>query len=409
MHDVAIVGAGMVGGTLAALLARCGFSVCLVEREEPVAFDAQQDVGLRVSAISPGSASILSAAGAWESIESERHGIYRQMHVEDATSGGTITFDSPAFGLERLGTIVENALVQQALWQQLSTLAGVEVECPSSVTAVTSVAGGVALELDRGGTVQARLLVAADGAQSGLRRMLGIEQDCWSYNQSGVVCVVRKQEANPGIAWQRFFGDAPLAFLPLADGRSSIVWTCNQVRARELLAETAGGFAEALDEASRGWLGSVVEVGPRAAFPLQMRHSHSDVAGRAVLLGDAAHVVHPLAGQGVNLGLADAAALLEMLLSGPSEQRDPGERPILERYARWRRSEGRIMSGGIHALRALFAHDSLAGVRGLGMRWVGRSWFARDRFVRRAIGQGSGAPALARGQSLVELQRKSAA
>ncbi len=236
-----------------------------------------------------------------------------------------------------------------------------------------------------------------------MRKSIGIGQEVWEYNQKGLVCVVRKSRPNPGIAWQRFLDGGPLAFLPLEDGRSSIVWTRPRAEADRLLEMPDTEFMAELQAASEGWLGELEAVGPRAAFPLAMRLSGRHVSGRAVLLGDAAHVVHPLAGQGVNLGFADAAALVEVLAGNRSRGLDLAEKASLRRYERWRKSESGLMSWGVHGLGGLFGLDGLTGLRRFGMGLVGRSWFMKEAFVRRAAGLNRNAPALSRGSELKSL------
>jgi ubiquinone biosynthesis UbiH/UbiF/VisC/COQ6 family hydroxylase len=249
------------------------------------------------------------------------------------------------------------------------------------------------------------LLVAAEGATSPLRRQLGIRQDVWEYNQQGIVCVVTTDPPNPGVAWQRFLPGGPLAFLPLADGRSSMVWTRPAEEAGPLLSLPDDQFLEVLFEAAEGGVGEPVAVGPRAGFPLAMRLSECYSSGRVALLGDAAHVVHPLAGQGVNLGLADAAALVESLLLARHAGAEDHVPDQLLKWQRWRRSESQVMASGTHAIRALFTPSALSGIRAFGLRQVGKSWLARDFFIRQAAGLGRNAPRMARGDSLKALLR----
>lgn len=403
--DVAVVGGGMVGSALAALLVRGGLSVSLVEAREPPAFDPDAPVGLRVSALSPGSASILDAAGAWAAIEALRSCPYRHMHVEESGHETVLEFEAPRFGLERLGTIVENAAVQSVLWRLATSNPMLRLLCPERVRSWQSGPDVVRLELESGARLDAALVVAADGADSTLRRLAGIDQQTWDYEQQGVVCVVRTARPNPGTAWQRFMEGGPVAFLPLSDGQSSIVWTRPAREASGLLDLPEAEFIDRLNAASGAWLGEVEACGPRAAFPLAMRLSDRYIAERTVLLGDAAHVVHPLAGQGVNLGFADAAALVEMVLARRRSGSDIGAYSMLTAYERWRRSENTLMAGGIHALRGLYMTQALGWLRGLGMGVVGRSWFAREAFLRRAVGQGRNAPRLARGEDLASLMR----
>ncbi len=404
-YDVAVIGAGMVGATLASLLSRAGFSVALVEAVEPRAFDAAADVGLRVSAISPGSAAVLEQAGAWKKISAGRVRAYRRMQVEDGAELEPLVFDAPVFNLERLGTIVENALLQWSVWQVVSSAGMVDLYCPDQLQSIELTAEQNRVSLSSGKVLDATLVVGADGASSRVRKALGVRQDHYAYNQHALVAVVAKQKPNPGVAWQRFLAGGPLAFLPLADGRSSIVWTRPSAEAERLLSLDDETFIPELDAASSGWLGSVESLGPRAAFPLSMRLSESYTSHRTVLMGDAAHVVHPLAGQGVNLGFADAAGLTELLIAARLAGTDIGSASVLQNYDRSRRSESETMAFGMHAIRSLFGIDGLAPLRRAGLALVKRSWPARDMFLQRAAGVGVNAPKLARGVTLRELMQ----
>lgn len=405
-YDVLVIGAGMVGASAAALLARSGFSVAVVEGREPEPFDPDSPVGLRVSAFSPGAASVLAEAGAWRQVENSRHCPYRHMVVEDREQSAKIEFQAPEFGLERLGTIVENPLVQWSLWQALSMMAGVDVLCPDHIAGL-EYDDAVLVSLDSGKQVRARLLVGADGANSSVRELLGIGQDHWEYGQKGIVGVVASKQPNSGIAWQRFLEGGPLAFLPLADGTSSVVWSVTEKEAGRLLELDDRSFLGELERAAAGspdhWPGRLESVGPRAAFPLTMRLSERYCGRRAVLLGDAAHVMHPLAGQGVNLGLLDAAALAQLLIEARRKQVGIGDTGVLRKYDRWRRSEAEVMCRGVHGLRGLFMPESLGLLRRAGLGLVARSWTAREAFIRRATGQNGNAPAIARGQTLASL------
>ena len=406
-YDVLVIGAGMVGASAAALLARSGFSVAVVEGREPEPFDPDVPVGLRVSAFSPGAASVLAEAGAWRQVENSRHCPYRHMVVEDREQSAKIEFQAPEFGLERLGTIAENQLVQWSLWQALSMMAGVDVLCPDHIAGLEYEDDAVVVKLDSGRQVRARLLVGADGANSSVRELLGISQDHWEYGQKGIVGVVASERPNPGVAWQRFLEGGPLAFLPLADGTSSVVWSLAEKEAGRLLELDDRPFLDELERAAAGspdhWPGRLESVGPRAAFPLAMRLSERYCGRRAVLLGDAAHVMHPLAGQGVNLGLLDAAALAELLIEARRKQTGIGDAGVLRKYDRWRRSEAEVMCRGVHGLRGLFMPESLGLLRRAGLGLVARSWTAREAFIRRATGQNGNAPAIARRKTLANL------
>jgi 2-octaprenyl-3-methyl-6-methoxy-1,4-benzoquinol hydroxylase/2-octaprenylphenol hydroxylase len=407
MLDVVVAGAGMVGSATAALLARAGFSVAIIEHKEPGPFNAAAPVGLRVSAFSPGSVDVLREAGAWRQIERQRHCAYRRMIVEDRDETTELRFDAPEFGMEQLGSIIENDLVQWTLWQSLLATGGVEIICPGEVVSVEVETGACRVGLRDGSALRTRLLVGADGADSQVRNLLGIGQEHWEYGQQGIVSVVSTETPNSGVAWQRFMDGGPLAFLPLQDGSSSIVWSRPEAEATRLMALDADSFLVELQQAAAGgeghWPDRVSACGPRAAFPLTMRLSERYTARRAVLVGDAAHVVHPLAGQGVNLGMLDAASLVEILVQARARQDDIAAEKTLLKYGRWRRSEAEIMARGIHNLRGLFMPEELGLLRRFGMGLVARSWTAREAFIRRATGRHRNAPSLARGVALTEL------
>jgi len=281
----------------------------------------------------------------------------------------------------------------------------VDMFCPDHLERIESPGGYNRLFLGSSKVLTARLVVGADGAASRVRKAMGVKQDHYAYNQHGLVAVVGKQKPNPGVAWQRFLAGGPLAFLPLVDGHSSIVWTLPSAESERLLALDTDAFMGELDTASSGWLGRVESCGPRAAFPLSMRLSECYASHRTVLMGDAAHVVHPLAGQGVNLGFADAAGLTESLIAARHAGGDIGSVSVLHKYDRWRRSESEAMAFGMHALRSLFGIEGLSPVRRVGMALVKRSWSIKDMFLHRAAGLGSNAPKLSRGVTLRELMR----
>jgi len=407
--DIVVVGAGMVGAAAASLLARSGFSVAVVDHEEPRPFNSGEPVGLRVSAISPGSANILAEAGAWRQVERQRHCAYRRMVVEDREENACLEFTAVEFGQERLGTIVENELVQWSLWQSLLTMGGIELFCPDRVLDFDLSGNEPVVTLESGAAIHCKLLVGADGANSQVRKVLGIRQDHWEYGQRGLVCVVQTATPNTGLAWQRFLEGGPVAFLPLADGSSSIVWSLPEAEAVRMLKLDESAFLAELEGAVAGedghWPDRLVACGPRAAFPLTMRLSERYTDNHAVLIGDAAHVVHPLAGQGVNLGLLDAAGLVEVLVNARNRKLDIAAEKTLEKYGRWRRSEAEVMARGMHGIRGLFIPEELGPLRRLGLSMVSGSWLAKDVFIKRASGQSRNSPALARGQTLTDLLR----
>jgi len=295
------------------------------------------------------------------------------MHVWDAASGAAIYFDAAAEGRRELGFIVENNLVQWTLWQALEA-AGVRRLCPSAVQGFEAREDHVRLQLDDGETLSAALLVAADGSSSPLRQLAGIGTRGRDYAQRAVVAHVHTERPHESTAWQRFLPDGPLALLPLADGRSSLVWSLPEAQAQRVLALDDAAFRDALGVASDFRLGRVTGTTPRASFPLKLQLAERYQADRFVLLGDAAHAVHPLAGQGVNLGLRDVAELRDTLLAARAAGRDIGAAHVLRRYARRRRSADTLDALGFDALARVYAWQSspLVAARGAGVRLLDR-------------------------------------
>lgn len=385
--DVAVVGGGMAGAATALALARAGFSTALLEARAPTAWDAQAEVDLRVVGLAPSSVTLLDELDVWTSIREARVGPYARMHVWDAASGASIDFDAASEGRDRLGYIVENHLVQWTLWQALQ-VAGVRVMCPAEVKAFEAREDRIQLELSNGETLAAAVLVAADGAASPLRQQAGIGTRGRDYAQRAVVAHVTTERSHQDTAWQRFLPGGPLALLPLADGRSSIVWSLPQAEARRVLALDQRSFLDELGVASDFRLGRVLASTPRAAFPLKLQLAESYQAERMVLLGDAAHAVHPLAGQGVNLGLRDVVELRDVLRDARADGRDIGATHVLRRYARRRRSADTLDAMGFDALARIYAWQSpaLVAVRGLGVRMLDRLAPLKRRISEHAAG-----------------------
>jgi 2-octaprenyl-3-methyl-6-methoxy-1,4-benzoquinol hydroxylase/2-octaprenylphenol hydroxylase len=385
--DVAVVGGGMVGAAAALALARAGFATALLEARAPAAWDAGAEVDLRVVGLAPSSIALLDELDVWTSIRSARAGPYTHMHVWDAESGAAIDFDAASEGRDRLGCIVENSLVQWTLWQALEA-AGVRRLCPAEVKGFEAREDRVQLELADGEMLSAGLLVAADGAASPLRQLAGIGTRGRDYAQRAVVAHVATERPHQDTAWQRFLPGGPLALLPLGDGRSSIVWSLPEAEAQHVLALDDRAFLDALGVASDFRLGRIVASTPRAAFPLKLQLAERYQAERFVLLGDAAHAVHPLAGQGVNLGLRDVAELRDTLLAARAAGRDIGAVHVLRRYARRRRSADTLDALGFDALARVYAWQSpaLIAARGVGVRLLDRLAPLKRRISEHAAG-----------------------
>ena len=288
-------------------------------------------------------------------------------------------------------------MIQSALWEGLARQNNIEVICPALPVEVSFDEDAARVVLDNGRTLSAQLLVAADGADSRVRERAGIATQGWRYDQQGVVATVTSQRSHQDTAWQRFLPDGPLALLPLGDGRCSIVWSTAPERAERLLALDETAFCRELSVASDGVLGEIVATGPRAAFPLRLQHAHDYVRPRLALIGDAAHSVHPLAGQGVNLGLLDAAALAEVLLDARQAGRAIGALKTLRRYERWRKGDNLLMMGVMDGFKRLFGTtwSPLRFARNAGLTLTDKLQPVKNLIMRRAMGLEGDLPRLA--------------
>lgn len=383
--DVVVVGAGAVGASAALGLAKQGRQVVLLERAVPPEFRADDDYDLRVFAISLASEQLFRELGVWDGMAARRVCPYGDMQVWDAGGDAELHFSAEDVHHTHLGHIIENKVIVASLLDAVRAEPNIEFICDAVMASLElDEPERPRIELADGRSFAPRLVVGADGARSQVRQLAGIGVASGSYEQQGIVAVVKTRVDHRGAAWQRFLPTGPLAFLPLGDGRCSIVWSAEDAQARELLALDEADFALALARALEFRLGEVVAVGPRAAFPLGHLHAEEYVKAGLVLLGDAAHVIHPLAGQGVNLGLMDVATLLEELEAKPGAV----SFSALRRYARRRRHANQMMQSSMTAMHHLFRSGDprLRSLRNAGVSVVARAAGIRRQFALRAAG-----------------------
>jgi ubiquinone biosynthesis UbiH/UbiF/VisC/COQ6 family hydroxylase len=385
--DLVIVGAGLVGTSLALALKGSGLRIALVEPRPPAPVPADGSWDVRVYAISPGSARFLEAAGAWSRLDPGRVAPVREMQVLGDDGGSELRFSAYEAGLPELAFIVESRGLQHALWEALRGQEGLETCCPAIAVALELEASRAILRLEDGRVLEGGLLVGADGADSWVREQAGIPAQPRPYGQMGVVANFETGAPHRGIARQWFRRDGVLALLPLPGDRASMVWSTWDDQARELAALEPGALCARVAEATGGAAGALSLVTPAAAFPLRLLRLGSCFGPRVALIGDAAHNVHPLAGQGVNLGFGDARELAAVLRARGA-QPDCGHPLLLRRYRRLRREEVLAMQFTTDGLQKLFnnAVPGLAQARNLGLRITGKLGPIRNFLIRRALG-----------------------
>ncbi|MBI3570359.1 MAG: UbiH/UbiF/VisC/COQ6 family ubiquinone biosynthesis hydroxylase [Gammaproteobacteria bacterium] len=397
VYDVVIAGGGMVGAALGCALGDSGLKVAVLDQRVPEPPPAQ-GYDLRVSAVTLASVAIFQAVGVWETIK-HRVAPVREMKVWDATGNGSIHFDAAEMGEPCLAYIIENSLMQSALIERLHHFTNVHYLCPVEIDALELSPDAAMPTLKDGRRLNTRLLVGADGAQSRVRELAGIERHRHPLNQSSIVTTVATEKPHVDTARQRFLPTGPLAFLPLPEPHTcSIVWSADTPRADVLMALDDVAFLAELQQALGDDFGRIQSIGPRAVFPLTLSHAKSYVAERLALIGDAAHTVHPLAGQGVNLGYLDAATLAEVLLDAVAEKKDIGTTRVLRRFERWRKGDNMATVSITGGFRYLFSND-LPGVRELrniGLSLTDAATPIKNLIMRRASGLEGDLPKLAR-------------
>lgn len=426
-YDAVIAGGGLAGLSLAAALGSVGLEVAVVDRDRPEDLLAAGFDG-RSSAIARGSQQVLAALGVWQRLGDQAQAIH-DIRVSDARPGephgaveGERTRASPLFlhygdadlpaGAGPMGYIVENRQLRRALYAALEKLPSVRLLAPAAVLEATPGRGGTEVVLADGGRLRAPLLVAADGKRSRLREAAGIGVTRWPYGQAGIVATLAHERPHSGTAHEHFLPSGPFAVLPMVGGedgegglaphRSSLVWTERKALVPSVMALEAADFGRELERRFGPSLGRFRPIGGRWAYDLELMLAERFVAPRLALLGEAAHVIHPIAGQGLNLGLRDVAALAECVVDALRLGLDPGSEAALAQYQRWRRFDTVLLAGVTDALNRLFSNDvaPLRLARDLGLAAVHRLPPAKRLFMRHAMGLVGKLPRLARGEAL---------
>ncbi|MFY9178815.1 MAG: UbiH/UbiF/VisC/COQ6 family ubiquinone biosynthesis hydroxylase [Venatoribacter sp.] len=395
--DVVIVGAGMVGESIALAIAKenAGLSVAIVDpayqQSEPNMGTGINDYGLRVSALSAKSQAFLTQLGAWQRIPQDRLTPYTGMYVWDAQGTGVVQFDARDLHLPALGTIVENDQTQWALRQAVKEQSSIRSFAQKVRYIDNRQADGYTpVALENGEFLNAKLVIGADGALSRVRQWAGFATREWDYGHQAIVATVKVEQPNQATAWQRFRPEGPLAFLPMphSSQHCSIVWSTSPEEAEQVLALSDADFNQALTNAFEGKLGQVLESSKKASITLRQRHAKTYWKDGVVLAGDAAHSIHPLAGQGVNLGFKDAQTLAEEIVRGANSGLDIGGKDVLAAYQRRRQVDNLVTMASMEGFKQLFAAQNplLRLARNQGMRLFDRVTPLKQQVVMKAMG-----------------------
>ncbi|MZR23787.1 FAD-binding protein [Sneathiella chungangensis] len=397
--DLLVVGGGLNGLPFAIAVADAGMRVLVLEREEPTHLvDATFDG--RVSAIAHASRNLLRSCGVWEHVKAKEPML--DIRITDGPSKFFLHYDHRQLGDEPFGHMVENRHLREALYRRAAEIPTLTIMAPAEYKTVTRDAAGVTAELAGGERVTARLLVAADGRNSPLRKLAGIKTVGWSYDQMGVVCTIAHEIPHHGVAQERFLKLGPFAILPMTGNRSSLVWTEPTDRAKVIMALPDAEFHREMAKRFGDYLGELKVVGPRWSYPLTLHQSERYVDQRLALIGDAAHGMHPIAGQGLNLGLRDVAALAEVVIDAARLGQDIGGATVLEDYQRWRRFDSIVLLAITDGLNRLFTNDipPIRLARDLGLAAVNKMPKLKGFFMEHARGTVGKMPRLLRGEAL---------
>ncbi len=400
-YDVLIIGGGMVGAAVACALGDSDLSVAVVEQTLPEPFAAAQAHDMRVSALSIASKNILQTVGAWESILAMRSCPFKRMRVWETV--GDTEFNSDAIEYDELGFIVENRVTQLALLKQAESFANINLLCPQRIEKINYQQGKGSVELEGGQVLTAKVLVGADGGQSKVRQLANIGVTSWDYAQHAMVLYIETDYEQQDITWQRFVLSGPQAFLPLTGNYGSLVWYNSATEVKRLKALPTDELLVELMATFPDCLGKVNKILGVASFPLKRQHAQEYVKKGVALVGDAAHTINPLAGQGVNIGLLDAAMLAEVLIEAQERGKDIADINVLKRYERLRRFENLKMMTVMDVFYHAFSHEStpLKMLRNLGLGLAEKVAPLKYKVMRGAMGLEGRLPKLAKGEKLV--------
>lgn len=398
--EVAVIGGGMVGTTIAAILARAGLETVLVDREDTAKLTGADYDG-RASAIAHSSQSLLATGGLWTHMAPEAQPIL-EIRVSDGGSPLFLHYDHEDLGDEPLGYMVENRHILSALHQEAAASHGLRILAPATAQGLEYHDHAVEVALAGGGSITARVAIAADGRESALRAAADIRTIGWKYPQTGIVCTIEHERPHRGVAHEHFLPAGPFAILPLKGNRSSLVWTERNDLAPAMMALDDEAFDSEIRLRMGDFLGTVKSTGPRWSYPLALHHAETYVADRLALIGDAAHGMHPIAGQGLNMGLRDVAVLAEVLVDARRLGLDIGAADVLAHYQRWRRFDNTVLLAVTDVLNRLFSNDIAAVrlARDLGLAAVNKMPRLKKFFMEHARGTAGTLPRLLRGEAL---------
>ncbi len=398
---IVIIGAGMVGLVLATALAKAKFPITLIETHPPVWREQENLYDPRVSAINPVSQQILQNLEIWELLPVKAYAPLRALRVWDHLGGGEIFFDSAEIGEPQLGFIVENQALIKIMWENLQNFSHVTILSPSQPLAIVHSPAGIEVILENHSPVWAELVIGADGSHSWVREQMAIKIQERSYEQQAIIAVAHSVLSHQNTGWQSFLPTGPLGVLPLADEQTTaIVWSNSLLEAQRLMSLSSSDFNAELSAALNNRLGMMNALTSLKQIPLVMRHAQEYVQARLALIGDAAHTIHPLAGQGVNLGMMDAAVLAQVIIEAKQKNQDIGGLRVLRRYQRWRKGDNTLMLAAMRGFKELFAGNNrcLVECRSQGLNLTDKIPLIKNRIMHYAMGRQGELPVLAKNE-----------